>query len=99
MVAAGREDEVRRELGALRRFRIRVRDDRAACAQALRALSAVQDVDGSGSELTVTLHGDAEDDAMAVVNGVATQFGLLRSAPVDALEELFLTAVDRGGPR
>ena len=99
VVAAGTEDEVRRALGEGRTIRLRVSGEAERCADQLRGVPAVLGIEREGRDLLVTLREDADEGALAALNGAASNFGLLSSLPVHGLEALFLAAIERGGGR
>ena len=92
LVAAGPEQELRRQLLGSSRVRIRVRE-LAGAATALASVDGVGAVEESGELLFVSLVAEAGPEVLAALNAAAVPFGLLESGAADTLETLFLKAV------
>lgn len=92
LVAAGPEQELRRQLLGSSRVRIRVRE-LAGAARALASVHGVDAVEESGAVLFVSLVAEAGPEVLAALNAAAVPFGLLESGAADTLETLFLKAV------
>lgn len=92
LVAAGPEQDLRRQLLGSSRVRIRVRE-LAGAATALGSLDGVDAVEESGGVLLVSLAAEAGPEVLARLNAAAVPFGLLESSAADTLETLFLKAV------